>query len=201
MIHRTHPHHRRSLFAVPLLIAAALTAACGSKDGPINTIDPPAQTSLPPGPARVMEQLAPVKIRVHPLTRISIQKDEAPKLNCHFELLDQFNHSIKWLGKVRVELYRPVADAGSSPIGSTGTEKQELVWNQDLNDPRVNADMYDWVTRTYLLPLGDLPAWAVHVADGTSRDPWLTLKVYFTFVDVNGQDRTLSAQYRINRGQ
>ncbi|MGH7132435.1 MAG: hypothetical protein ACREJO_10870 [Phycisphaerales bacterium] len=196
-------HHRSSLTTAAFLaIAAALTtAACSPKDGPIATLDPPGQTTLPPGPARVMEQLAPVKIRVHPLTRISIQKDEPPKLNCHFELLDQFNHSIKWLGKVRVELYRPVADAASSPIGATGTEKQELVWNQDLNDPRTNADMYDWVTRTYLLPLGDLPAWAVHVADGTSRDPWLTLKIYFTFVDVSGQDRTLSAQYRINRGQ
>lgn len=201
MTHRTHHCPCRSLITAPLIAAAVTLSACGPKDGPIATLDAPAQTTLPPGPARVMEQLAPVKIRVHPLTRISIQKDEPPKLNCHFELLDQFNHSIKWLGKARVELYRPVADAGSSPIGSTGTEKQELVWNQDLNDPRVNADMYDWVTRTYLLPLGDLPAWAVHVADGTSRDPWLTLKIYFTFVDVSGQDRTLSAQYRITRGQ
>lgn len=182
------------------LLAFALAAGCASKDGPLVVLEPPKHTTLPPGPARVMEQLAPVKVRIHPLTRISIQKDEAPKLNCHFELLDQYNHAVKWLGKVRVELYRPVSDGGAAPGGVTGNEKQDLVWNQDLNDPKVNAEMFDWVTRTYLLPLGDLPSWAAQVADGSSREPWLTLKVYFTFIDVNGEDRILSAVHRISRG-
>jgi hypothetical protein len=191
---------KRSIHGACALIvvgAGALALGGCAGDGPLNILHPPEQTSLPPGPARVVEQLAPVKVRVHPLSRVEREPGKATKVICHLELTDQFGVTCKWLGRARVELYRPVGEDGG--VGSIGSEKQDLIWEQDLNDAKVNNASYDWVSRTYVLSLGDVPAWVDKIDQGKGRDPWLTLKAYFIYVGVDGQEKTLSASFRIAR--
>src|SRR5205809_166521 len=102
---------------------------------PSTTTPTPPATAPPPAPA---PPLAPERLRIHPLTRVTTEATpDGPQqqIVCHLELKDRFGHSVKALGRLRVELYRPAtADAGS-PVSET----QELIWDIDLRDPVENA--------------------------------------------------------------
>ncbi len=97
----------------------------------------------------------PVKMRIHPLTRVV--PDEASSrlvIEARIELRDQHNHTTKGYGTIRFDLFDGAARAESqTPIEQ---------WNEDLRDLNSNRLYYDEVTRTYLFRLGidpaDLPA-------------------------------------------
>ena len=97
----------------------------------------------------------PVKMRIHPLTRVI--PDEASSrlvIEARIELRDQHNHTTKGYGQVRFDLLD-----GALPAGERTTIEK---WNQDLQNLNRNRLYYDEVTRTYLFRLGidpaDLPA-------------------------------------------
>ena len=75
-------------------------------------------------------------------------------LNSHRPRAFDLRWSDGRLGRLRIELYRPVSDRPGGP------ETQDAVWNIDLRDPRENAAVYDdLVTRTYTVYLASLPSW------------------------------------------
>lgn len=190
------------------LAAALWLSGCGPRErGGVATIPAGAEleATRPPEANRVADALAPSRLRIHPLTRL--ERDAAGDLRivCHLELADRFSHSGKWLGVARVELYRPGdRPAGDGPVGASpssvrGDDRQDTVWDVPLTDAARNAELYDWVSRTYILPLGDLPAWVEAVSEGRSRDDTMTLRAYFTLLDGGGRERVLKADYRLRR--
>jgi hypothetical protein len=207
---------RRSTAAAILLLTAApllaLHAGCTSQERPhADPVSPGSAGDAPltlPAGAASLAVLAPVRIRLHPLTRL--ERDPAGRLRlvCYLELADRWGHSCKWLGHARIELYRPSdagADAGGSGGGgggvTAGGERQENVWNVDLADPEKNALTYDWVTHTYRLELVGLPDWVEHLQRGDAREPWATVRAYFLAKDPGSTDeKRMEASFRIRRG-
>ncbi len=120
----------------------------------------------------------PVKMRIHPLTRVV--PDEASSrlvIEARIELRDQHNHTTKGYGEVRFDLFDAAVTGEQTPIKE---------WNQDLRDLDRNRLYYDEVTRTYLFRLGidpaDLPAEPVLLAYYLSAD-----------------ERSFSATYELRR--
>lgn len=109
---------------------------------------------------------APATLRIHPLTHI----EKGPQAGLaagqctvvlHLELKDRFGDSVKGLGTLRVELFKP--GAGVSP----GIESQALSWDVgDLAEAEGNSRRFDQSTRTYRVPLV-APAW---VAEWGKKD-------------------------------
>ncbi len=207
--------------AAPLLIAGcagllALSAAgCGGDSrAPDTTIAQggAAGTEMPAA-STVLAALAPVRLRIHPLTRLERDETGRLRLVCYLELVDRFGHACKWLGQSRVELYRPsdaalgetsiagAAIGGGAPLA--GGEVQQGLWNADLAEPDGNAEKYDWVTRTYRLELVGLPDWVERFERGQAREPWITLRAYFVMADASasgaGGERRLEASFRLRR--
>lgn len=189
-----------------MLAVAAVCGACGvdaPKAASIAPSDEAVQTPVPVT-SEVLAELQPVRVRVHPLTRF--ERDGPPpkgrlRLVCYLELGDRWGHAGKWLGHVRVELYKPseaTSDTGAGASG--GGERQEVVWNIDLADPEKNALAYDWVTRAYRLELVGLPEWAERLARGESREPWATVRAYFLVAEPGGGEKRLEGSLRIRRG-
>jgi len=126
---------------------------CGCMGGGRSQPDMPVQDGL-----IASYPFAPVSLRVHPLTHIDPgweREGVAPEnaqLVLHFELLDRYGDSVKGLGTVHVELYRPGA-------ATVGTETQELAWDvEGMNTPEANTRRFDNATRTYRVPLV-APTW------------------------------------------
>ena len=134
----------------------------------------------------------PEKIVLHPLTRIGTDPNGKPALVVHLEMRDRFGQSIKALGRLRVELYKPVSD------GSGGVQAQDVVWNVDLSNPERNALLYDdLVTRTYTVTLGDLPEWLLGWAAATEKGVAPTVKATFVCGDGKGGQKTLTDTLRL----
>ncbi len=112
----------------------------------------------------------------------------------HVEMLDAFGHGTKGLGTLRVELYRP------AQTGERGGAAQDLVWTVDLTNAQENSAAYDdRVSKTYLVILEGLPVWVDRWWQGESREPWVSLEVFFTTPDGDGGTRRLEAGYRLVR--
>lgn len=183
-----------------LLLAGAIVASCAPP--------PPTGADGPAEQARAAaDALAPDRLRIHPLTRITrITRETSGKtgavetqLACHLELKDRFGHAVKALGRMRIELYRPTSSEPGG-VGGGVVENQDLVWEVDLRDPEKNALLYDdLVTRTYALHLGGLPEWVVRWSAGESHEPWITIKATFTAVDCLGHERRLESTYRLQK--
>lgn len=138
------------------------------------------------------EPFAPVVVRIHPLTHADAAAPGLPADRCvlvlHFELKDRFGDTVKGLGKLRAELYRP----GPAP----GAEKQELSWEfAELANPERNAARFDQATRTYRVPLS-APRWvAERVARPGGEATWLKVRVVFTAIDAAGSERFLEDEF------
>ena len=106
---------------------------------------------------------APAALRVHPLTHVDDglpeAKGSAPKpseLVLHFELLDRFGDSVKGLGTLSVELYKP--GAGMTP----GIETQELTWDvPGMDDAEQNTRRFDGRFHPHLPRALSVPHWVV----------------------------------------
>lgn len=101
------------------------------------------------------DMFAPVKMRLHPLTRWIVPTTSAATtapgaatVEARLEFTDQFGDVAKGVGKVYFELYayEPIA------IGNRG-ERIDL-WNADIATPELNKQHFDPITRTYLFKLG-----------------------------------------------
>jgi hypothetical protein len=154
---------------------------------PLGCVGDGGRGAVPP-PVAGESPFAPASMRVHPLTHVDQASPDAPAGKCllvlHLEMRDRFGDSVKGLGQLRVQLFKP--GAGSAP----GMEVESLTWAiPDFDDPAANSDRFDPATRTYRLPLladpwvarwltpegeglrGGAPAWlkvraSVNLADG-----------------------------------
>jgi hypothetical protein len=105
----------------------------------------------PPKPALAgagMDMFTPVKMRLHPLSRIVPPTNGAePVVEARIELMDQFDDICKGAGVVHCELFvydTLRTDHHGERIGA---------WNFDLSKPAANKQHWDGITRTYLLKL------------------------------------------------
>jgi len=190
-----------------VLLALGLVAGgCAATDGPPGPIEPGVggvgESAVLPGPSAVLASLQPERLRVHPLTRLERDAGGRLRLVCHVELADRFGHPTKWFGLVRVEVYRPGEAVGevSGAAGAVGGgEQQSGMWSVDLTSPERNAEVFDWVTRTYRLELVGLPGWVEALEQGRSREPWCTVRAYFLALGADGRERRMEASFRLRR--
>lgn len=167
--------------------------------------------------------MRPRRLVVHPLTRIGLDAQGQPSLILQLEVEDGFSQTVKALGVLRVELYRPggLASEGAGAGGAgrdTATwssedrrgggdrtapiQVEDRVWTVDLRSPDRNALLFDdLVTRTYTVPLGGLPDWLVAWWRGDSRVNAATPTVVLTYtiVAAGEADVVLRAAYRLSR--
>jgi hypothetical protein len=95
-----------------------------------------------------MDMFTPVKMRLHPLSRIVTPPAPAePIAEARIELMDQFDDICKGAGAVYCELFV------YSGFGQNHRGERIGVWNFDLNKPEANKQHWDGITRTYLLKL------------------------------------------------
>jgi len=155
------------------VLLLSLTGCMGQRSQPDLPVEAGVITAYP---------FAPTALRIHPLTHIDPgweREGEAPEnaqLILHFELLDRYGDSVKGLGNVHVELYRP---GGVLP----GTETQELAWDvEGMNLPEANTKRFDMATRTYRVPLV-APTW---IAD-TAQKEFIKIRVTMRTPGADGE--------------
>jgi hypothetical protein len=174
--------------AILPVAALALGAFACAPEGPARAGDaPPELAAWTPDAAAFL----PVRLRVHPLTRLTKDVAGTPVLALHLELRDGANQVVKCLGVVRAEVVKPEAGA---PVQR---------WEVDLRDPRPNADAFDdVVTRTYALRLGSLPEELVRLADApaNAESAGLRVRARFLFKDAAGEVRQVEGEGMLSGG-
>lgn len=145
-----------------------------------------------------MDMFTPVKMRIHPLSRIVFPSASAtapatapagsaittPILEARFELTDQFGDPGKGAGTIVLELLDTSSPfAGKKPL-------QE--WSLSLNTPQANREHWDRTTRTYLFKL---PLPADFPKPSTGHDLF-TLSATFTLPNNSTLSDTLDLQTR-----
>lgn len=155
------------------------------------------QTSIAGGrQGQPSAMFAPVRIRVHPLTRLGRDSGGRAMIVCHLEVKDRWGDTVKGAGVLQVTMYRTGLGAVS------GQEEQERRWEVDLRDPEVNASLYDPATRTYRVQLGGLPEWVEQMAprdEGTGGAGRLRLRAVFETVGPDGRQAFLRDELLIER--
>lgn len=145
--------------ATRLALGAAtfLTLGCASpRHAPPAAVEPDSSPTItrnqtpPPNPF-----FTPVRVRVHPLTRVArpASPGEPARLHTHIELIDPWGLPVRALGVLRLIVRFDAAEAAR-----IAAELPEfpgvLVWTIDMSDPDANATrFYDRVTRTYTVTL------------------------------------------------
>lgn len=176
---------------------------CAGHDGPGYTpgVVEGSEQSAASAVAQVYRALAPVAVRLHPLTRLERTAEGGVCMVVHLELIDRYDQSGRWPGTVRVSLFRPVsAPTGEARAGSLpGAESLDRSFTHDLRDGEANATAYDWVTRTYVVRLCDLPPWIADVESGRGPDQWVTVAASFRHTDFQGNSRSVSDTLRLAR--
>jgi len=104
-----------------------------------------------------MDMFAPVKVRLHPLSRIVLGpattapatqpsgRPTPPYVEARLELSDQFTDTTKSPGTITIELFQPTL------LGTKGT--RIALWTISIDAPESNRDHWDRTTRTYLFNL------------------------------------------------
>jgi hypothetical protein len=123
-----------------LLLALLGTSACQ-----------PLSKTIPPETTAGMEMFMPVKMRLHPLSRI-VTTAANPTLEARLELTDQFGDIGKGVGTIDFKLFT-YSTLMPNHQGSTISQ-----WHFDLSTPTANHDHWDAITRTYLFKLPLTPA-------------------------------------------
>ncbi len=181
----------QALRATFLVLTLALSACTPSRSA-----IPDPNAPLPP--ATSSDDLLPVTLHIHPLTRFGSSNGQ-PVIIAHLELRDRFNQNSRALGRVRLQ----VRGNNSAPSGfdAETDSPSDSTWHIDLSTPGRNAEFFDdLITRTYVLTIGDLPAWLVERFNPTTaRVSAPTLSADFLFSDSAGQMRTISDSAHLSR--
>ena len=88
----------------------------------------------------------PVRMRVHPLTRIS-RDAEGPVIDLRLEFFDESGDTTRCCGEAIIEL----AELPLDPASTASTISMQ--WNLDLRNLELNGTHFDDITRTYLIRL------------------------------------------------
>lgn len=102
-------------------------------------------------PAMLRQAFAPVRLQVHPLSRIRRDRGSGDmRIEAHVELIDAFDHLTKGLGEFRFEIETLERDAVRLPDGS------RLIWRIPVDTPERASAPFDPLTRTYRFVLTEL---------------------------------------------
>ncbi|MEM1353386.1 MAG: hypothetical protein AAGH88_00735 [Planctomycetota bacterium] len=133
-----------------LLLLAAGLAGCEPKGTQVNPVnrnpDPPASVDAAHLPAFFPHA---VDLRVHPATRY-VQEAGELRLEARIELLDQFNEPIKDVGVFAIEL-KTLNEEGLLVVGEG--DRRDYQWNFEISTRQAQADYWDPIARSYILPL------------------------------------------------
>ncbi len=138
----------------------------------------------------------PKELRISPLTRVETDERGQAMLTVHLELVDAWGHSGKWLMLARVEVSekeKSSADEKNGGGGKTVPTAGEARVDLDLTDPAVNAAAFDWITRTYVVRVKNLPTWATQ----RGANGWVRAAV--GWVEVGGERRVLRGAKQIGK--
>jgi len=103
------------------------------------------------GLAGYREAFPPVRLLVHPLTRMRNDRTNGDlRIDAHVELLDEFDHLTKGLGEFRFEVDSLNRDAVRLPDGS------RLIWRIPMETPSTASEAFDPLTRSYRFVLTEL---------------------------------------------
>jgi hypothetical protein len=169
-------------------VLACVLASLGGCDAGPSAAKPddltPIEGETLPSPVQAAEMLMPVRLRVHPLSRLERDELGRAQLVVQMELLDDSGHSGKWLGRASASIERLAGPApGDAPTDTTR--------RFNLTSAQASGARFDWITRTYVLRLTPLPAWYDGLVDGSDRDAAARVRCSFTFLDASGTARTL----------
>lgn len=189
--------HRWWRIPAALLLGATIIGGCtsapsGGLAGPGDGGDTPDASLKGLTAAAAYQAFAPNRVRIHPLTHVDASGSRGV-LVLHYELRDRFGDSVKALGELKVELYKP----GPGVMGSM--ESREASWTvAETLAPEGNSERFDRTTRTYRIQLF-APAW-VHDwarADAATRAdaPWIKVRVLYTALDADGHSKTLTDEF------
>lgn len=171
------------------LLALALLSACAAQP----PRDPPPKQSGAEAraPSTRRYPFAPNQLRIHPLTHVDVRPDHTNELVVHIELLDRYGDSVKGLGTLTVELYKP------GPGMTPGIETQELTWDiPGMDDPDQNTRRFDIATRTYRIPLS-APSWVQEAISPAKGPGWVKLRAVMSVPGEGGEARYLEDEYVI----
>ena len=87
-----------------------------------------------------MDMFAPTTMRIHPLTRVVVEKAQ---IEARIEFTDQMGDITKGVGVLQFNLYKD--DFGRGQMVDT--------WRVELESPAANKQTWDAITRTYLCKL------------------------------------------------
>jgi hypothetical protein len=168
----------------PVLLAAVFLCGCAH-----NGHDPARAEGGPLLPGH--DPFAPASLRIHPLTHVDTATSGGSEIVLHIELLDRYGDSVKGLGTLTVELYKP--GAGMTP----GIETQALTWDvPGMDDPDQNTRRFDVATRTYRIPLS-APRWVVDAVSPAHGPGWVKVRAVLTVSGEGGEARYLDDEYVI----
>jgi hypothetical protein len=149
--------------------ALACVGGCGPRFARVDVSEGavPEGVTLP-GASAVVVGFGPARVVVHPLSRLE-GAGEARRAVVHIEVIDAYDHDIKWPGAVSVE------------VGPTGSPASHTHW-VDLTGGEANARVFDTVSRCYTVRV---PA---------PGDGGVTVKVRWLLADGQGRAGELNAQ-------
>jgi hypothetical protein len=139
---------RRPSPSIALAAAAACSLAGCASQGAGN--DAGDRGAPDPGRAEA-DAFAPRELRVHPLTRLQLKPETGPPhIDAHIELLDAAGDTVKAMGRLTFVLY--------SGERVRQARRQIAIWEvSGFDDPDLNAQAFDHITRTYRFRLEGLP--------------------------------------------
>jgi len=142
MAARTHSSTLGALLGI-----FACLASCGVT--PKNIGKP--QTTASDETIEWRETFPPVRLKVHPLSRISREGASGDlRIEAHVELIDEWEHLSKGLGEFRFE----IETLDHSPVRLL--DGSQLVWRIKAFDPASASAPFDPITRTYRFVLTEL---------------------------------------------
>jgi len=139
-----------------------------------------------PDSSAVVEAFAPVRVEVHPLSRLE-GVGAARRAVVHVQVLDVYGHDTKWPGLVRVEVVNGAGEGAAGVEGSgvaesgSGEAGEVAVHSVDLTSGESNARAFDSISRCYVVRVP---------APGTDA---VTVRVRWLLLDASGRMQAMEA--------
>jgi hypothetical protein len=164
-----------------LALATAMLACLGACD--VTLKRPPADARTEEPSQRVRLAFAPVRMAVHPLSRIvEDPRTGGRRIEAHVELIDAYDHLVKAMGEFRFE----ISEVGGEPLRLP--DGSRMLWRIDAKTPARASAPFDPLTRTYRFVLTDLPS-------GRDRE---TLRLRVTFSPPSGERLNAERDVRLD---
>jgi len=131
--------------------------ACAAAIGVVGACGVVSKGGIEPGAERMgevagyREAFAPVRLLVHPLSRMRHDRASGDlRIDAHVELLDEFDHLTKGLGEFRFE----VASLDQNTVRLL--DGSRLIWRIPMETPAKASEAFDPLTRSYRFVLTEL---------------------------------------------